>query len=150
MDRFIKYAGPLIGIATAALSLFIAVMSFETNRTLNVTRASIEELNQTSKMADLSARVVAEFGAQNAGEFAATLEQRLPPVEFLDAQLQRQLTAGSQDWKEKRHLMTGSAETGLYLRQIVYVKLTNLGKTAAENLASWCGRRISTSRVARK
>ena len=71
----------MIGIATAALSLFIAVTSFETNRTLNVTWASIENRIKTSKMADLSAPVVAEFGAQNAGEFAATLEQRLPPVE---------------------------------------------------------------------
>jgi hypothetical protein len=134
LDRFIKYAGPLIGIVTAALSLFIAVTSVQTNRTLNDTRASVEELNLTSKTADLSARVVAEFGAQNAGEFASMLEQRLPPIEFLDAELQRQLTTGSLDWKEKRHLMTGSAETGLYLRQVVYVKLANLGKAAADDL----------------
>src|SRR5262249_43161141 len=37
-------------------------------------------------------------------------------------------------WKIGNNLMTGHAPTGLYLRQIVTLKLTSLGKTAATSL----------------
>src|SRR5262249_22615109 len=71
---------------------------------------------------------------QNAREFAATFEQKKIEVDIPDADLRKQLVDGVGRWKGGNNLMTGHAPTGLYLRQIVTLKLTSLGKTAATSL----------------
>lgn len=134
LDTLIKYLGPLLGMATAALSLYIAFSTRETNERLATTKAEVEKLNLASTQYDLAARVIHEFGAQNAREFSATYAQKRPPVEVPDAELRRQLVDGVGRWKDGNNLMTGSAINGLYLRQIVYLKLSSMGKTAVTDL----------------
>jgi hypothetical protein len=134
LDQFIKYMAPLLGIATTALSLYIAVASRETNDKLASAKADLDKLTLASTQYDLGARVIPEFGAQNAREFSATFEQKKLPVDIPDAALRHQLVDGVGRWKGGNNLMTGAGATGLYLRQIVTLKLTSLGKTAATDL----------------
>lgn len=134
LDTFIKYAAPLLAIATAGLSFYVAITTRETNQRLAATQAASSELKLNSERYDLAPRLVAELGAQNAAEFAATVRQQQMPMKVLDAALESQLVEGSKNWAAGRHLMTGAGPTGLYLRQIVYVKLSNLGKTATSDL----------------
>lgn len=134
LDAVIKYAGPLLAIATAGLSLYVALAMRETNQKLAETQAAASELKLNSERFDLAPRIVAELGAQNAAEFAASVRDQRIPLKVPDATLERQLADGSKDWGTGQRLMTGEATTGLYLRQIVYVKLTNLGKTPTSGL----------------
>ncbi len=134
LDSFIKYAAPLLAIATAGLSFYVALTTRETNQRLAATQAASNELKLNSDRYELAPRLVAEMGAQNAAEFAATVRQQQMPMKVLDAALESQLVEGSKNWAAGRHLMTGAGATGLYLRQIVYLKLTNFGKTATSDL----------------
>lgn len=134
LDTFIKYAAPLLAIATTGLSLYVAITTRETNQRLAAAQAASSELKLNSERYDLAPRLVVELGAQNAAEFAAGVRQRQMPMKVLDATLESQLVEGSRNWSLGRHLMTGAGATGLYLRQIVYVRITNFGKTATSEL----------------
>ncbi len=134
LDTLMKYAGPLLGIATAALSLYIAITTRETNEKLAETQAASGQFKLDSDRYDLAPRLVAELGAQNAAEFAATVLRQKIPVKVLDATQANQFLEGGEAWGKGRQLMTGTSTTGLYLRQVVYIKLTNLGKTATSDL----------------
>lgn len=117
-----------VSIATGGMMLYVVTATREANISLVKTEAALATVNLASSEYDLAARVVHQLGAQNAAEFAAILDKPSSMLKFFDDVLEKQLRNGAGFWAKKERLMTGEARSGLYLRQIAFIKLKNLSR----------------------
>ena len=148
LDDRLKTVALVLGLMSTAIGVFVAVktqlistatgaIDSKVQQTQSQTAAIDEKLRQQdlqlkaldarNKTWDSSARVVAEWRVMNANEFALALERGTLRLAWLDPALQQQLTESAKVWKGHGHLMGRTADDGLLLRQVVCLRLMNIG-----------------------
>jgi hypothetical protein len=140
-DGVVKNASVLLGLLSTLLTIFIASTSYSTNRTILAIQAKNLETESKLKAAELrnksyddAPRVEPEIGVFNARAFATSYREQKVKVEWLDVDMRDQFERYVAEWNVGNRLMTGASARGLFLRQVVWLRLTNLGKTPAREL----------------
>lgn len=147
-DAILKNASIILGLISTGIGIFVAVTTLATNRQLDeIKRATAAAESRTKKIEservatdlqvanfDRAARIEIELGASNANEFATNYLDRTLKFEIPDPKMQEQLAYHAPRWKTRNGLMTGKATDGLFLRQVVWLRLTNLGKGPARDI----------------
>jgi hypothetical protein len=140
-DSLIKSAGLIVGIVSAVITIYVALTTYEINQRIGKAQADNVERDRTIKDAliereqhENASRLVHEFGATNAKGFALGYLQEKTKYEWLDLQLRSNIESYVELWKQGRHLMTGSREDGILLRQVAWIRIANIGKRTADNV----------------
>jgi hypothetical protein len=140
MDGVLKNASIVLGLVSTLLTVFVATTSYSINRAMSKLQSQNAALDGELKKAtltnttyDAAARVVADFGVFNAREFAANYREQKVLVWWGDNETRDQFEQYVNSWTTGNRLMTGASASGLFLRQVVWLRLTNLGKTPALN-----------------
>lgn len=146
-DR-LKFAGLVLGLASTALGVFvafkaqwIAAATGEIDTQVKATQAEAARIQKQLAEQDLnrkkwesSARLVLRWEVMNANEFALTHDAPNTQLAWVDDALQQQLSAAAADWKRHAKLMARDSNDALLLRQVITLRVLNLGTSPAKRL----------------
>ena len=146
----IDEATKIIAGISAAVGIIISVAGFFANTKIQVIQQAIQELNIKDKQVDiskrnydLSARLSIDYSAPLARSFAlqfSTNEENRTKyntyIMFPISQISDELGDLIVQWRQRKGLMTGKAceREGLKARQVVLIKIKNIGNATAENV----------------
>jgi hypothetical protein len=140
-DVLLKNASVVLGLLSTLLTVYIASTNYSINRHISQIQAQNLEIDSKLKSLALinanyenAARVVVELGVSNAKEFAMNYKEGTIIVQWPDREVRDQFEQYVEKWSKGNNLMTGESKRGLFLRQVVWLRLTNLGKTPASKL----------------
>lgn len=141
VDRYVKSVGLVLGVVSAAITVYVAVTTYKINQRLQQTQAenaerdrSLKDIQLTRDKLDNSVRLGYEFGVSNAKAFALDYLQEKSRFDWIDPTLRANIEAYVEPWKTGRRLMTGTHESGVFLRQIVWIRVANTGKRPAKDI----------------
>lgn len=146
-DR-LKLAGLVLGLVSTALGVFvafkaqwIAAATGEIDTQVKATQAEAARIHKQLAEQDLSrkkwessARLVLRWEVMNANEFALTHDASDSKLAWVDDRLQQQLSAAAADWKRHAKLMARDSNDALLLRQVITLRVLNIGSSPAKQL----------------
>lgn len=146
-DRF-KSVALALGVVSTALGLFVAVKAQFIDKTLGETKQSTDAIQRKlqdqelqlkaqelkTKAWDTSARLVLQWHVMTANEFARSMEDPASKIVWPDLVLRQQIAAAAPSWRTRAHLMGRAEDDGLLLRQIICLRLLNIGNSPAQKL----------------
>jgi len=140
-DSYTKSAGLAIGLISAAITAYVAIVTYRINQQLLSFQVQNAERDKSIKDAQIlrdqmenSVRLGYELGVSNAKAFALDYGQQKSRFEWVDATLRRDMEQYVEPWSSGRRLMTGTRESGVFLRQVVWIRVANMGKRPAEDV----------------
>ncbi|MDC6168218.1 hypothetical protein [Paucibacter sp. XJ19-41] len=148
LDERLKSLGLVLGLISTGLGVFVAI---KTNFIATVTseidtqvkearnrstllEAELRQLELKNKAFENSVRLVAEWQVLTANDFARGMDEGLLNLVWLDDQQEQQMRDAAKAWKAHYHLMSRAADQSLLLRQVVCLRLMNVGNTPATEL----------------
>ena len=155
LDDRLKTLGLVLAALSTVLGLFVAVktqvISAATSqidsqvKETQARTAAIDEklkaqdlrlktLDERNKTWDSSVRMVTQWHVMNANEFARGLEDGSLNIAWADPKLETLLREAALRWKRHRELMGRGSDDGLLLRQVICLRLLNIGKSSADKL----------------
>lgn len=146
-DR-LKLAGLILGLVSTALGVFVAFkaqwLSVATGqidaqvRATQVDAARIQkqlaEQDLSRKKWENSVRLTTQWHVMNANEFAQSHDNPGFNLAWVDEGLQQQLTKAALEWKRHARLMARDTNEALLLRQVISLRLLNVGPSPAKRL----------------
>ena len=133
----------LVAVVSTVVTVVLAVAGYLSNQKVQSLQKAVQDLDLAKKNYDLSARVIVDYSAPLARSFAlqyATNEENKvkyrTAIMFPTPQIAAELSPLIEQWRLRRGLMTGEAckQEGLKARQIVLLKLKNLGNAMADDV----------------
>lgn len=148
LGKYIGYAVALVGLVSTILSIFITTNAFSLNERLNNLQAANLALDEKLKRTDLilkedekkssqfenSVRLEAEFRIFNANAFASSYKEKGMKIVWLDKRIQSDIEKWLGEWVNGNNLMTGTSGNGLFARQVICLRIINVGKTPARKI----------------
>ena len=146
-DR-LKLAGLMLGLASTALGVFVAFKAQwiagatgEIDAQVKATQADAVRIQKQLAEQDLSrkrwensVRLATQWHVMNANEFAQSHDNPGFNLAWVDEGLQQQLTKAASDWKGHARLMARDTNDALLLRQVISLRLLNVGASPAKRL----------------
>lgn len=139
----ISEATQIIAGTSTVVAMLLSVATFYGNRQIQGLQAKLQSIETDTKKLELqkmeyssSSRIIIDYAAPLARSFAVQLEKdrsttpQLSETMFVAEELPKSLI---HDWATRNGLMTGDAcgQEGLKARQVVGIRLRNIGNTAA-------------------
>jgi hypothetical protein len=148
LEERLKLAGLLLGLLSTALGVYvafkaqwIAAATGEIDTQVRATQADAARIQKQLAEQDLnrkkwesSVRLVAQWHVMNANEFAQGYDNPGFNLAWVDEGLQRQLTDAAAEWKRHAKLMARDSNDALLLRQVISLRLLNIGSSPAKRL----------------
>jgi hypothetical protein len=148
LEERLKLVGVVLGLASTALGVYVAVKTQwiaaatgEIDTQVKATQAETARINKQLAEQDLnrkkwesSVRLVAQWHVMNANEFAQGQDNPGSNLAWVDDGLQTQLTTAASAWKGHAHLMARLSNDALLLRQVICLRLLNIGSSPAKRL----------------
>lgn len=146
-DRF-KSVALALGVASTALGLFVAIKTQFIDKTLGETKQGTDAIQKKlqdqesqlkaqelkTKTWDTSARLVMQWHVMTANEFARSIDDPASKIVWPDLVLRQQIASVAPSWRTRAHLMGRAEDNGLLLRQIICLRLLNIGNGPAQKL----------------
>jgi len=146
-DR-LKLAGLALGLVSTALGVFVAfktqwlsVATSQIDTQVRATQAEAAHIHRQLAEQDLnrkkwenSVRLTTQWHVMNANEFAQSHDNPGFNLAWVDEGLRQQLTKAAQDWRRHARLMARDSNDALLLRQVISLRLLNVGATPAKRL----------------
>lgn len=148
LEDHVKLSGLVLGLASTALGVFVAVKAqwlavatSEIDAQVRATQADATRIRDQLAQQDLnrkkwenSVRLTTQWHVMNANEFALNHDNPGFNLAWVDAGLQQQLTQAALDWKRHARLMARDTNDALLLRQVISLRLLNIGSSPAKRL----------------
>jgi hypothetical protein len=144
-------ASVLLGIVATALGIFISlrthIISEQTqnilakindleviNKDLDNKLKKLEVEQKSQEIEKSKSRIEKEFLVLNAKVLANRIDAKNVRIIWPDQEIQDDMMLFVNSWREANKLMLGSSQRGLFLRQVVCLRLINYGGAPARNV----------------
>ncbi|TBR58833.1 hypothetical protein B4U84_23425 [Westiellopsis prolifica IICB1] len=144
-------ASVLLGIVATALGILISlrthIISEQTqnilakineleviNKDLNNKFKKLEIVQKSQEIEKSKSRIEKEFLVLNAKVLANRIDAKNVRIIWPDQEIQNDMMSFVRFWRGANKLMLGSSQKGLFLRQVVCLRLINYGGTPARNV----------------